>query len=224
MPQYTLYRANGSCSFAVNNLLRELSIPFDAVLMKLGPDGYAAADGTMTNAQYRSIHHAGQVPALKIDDEVLTEVPAILTYLASLAPPERNLLGSDGLSRARVVEWTNWISGFLHGYAVAMYWRPTRFTDNPDHYPALSARGALLSHTYYQRIDDWFREHDHMVGGADTIADYYVFVFWRMGMEMGIAMHDKFPNFGRFARRMESKPSVLATFEDEGLAPSFPRE
>ena len=120
MSSLTLYYAPGSCALVPHALLNHLSLPFTTVLVKPGPDGLAPADGSLTPAQYRAtIHHAGYVPALKLDDgEVITEMPAILSYIALLSSGTEDgsaLLGKSSLEQARVSEWLAWLSGTLHG-------------------------------------------------------------------------------------------------------------
>ncbi|KAK9439855.1 glutathione s-transferase [Metarhizium brunneum] len=61
-------------------------------------NGAEAADGSLSNDEYRKIHH--RIRAGIVIDAVITESPAILTYLASLAPA-RHLLGKDALAQAK---------------------------------------------------------------------------------------------------------------------------
>src|SRR5690242_10564724 len=110
MPEYTLYLSNGSCALVPHALIRHLDIPAKTVQLKAGPDGYEAADGSFTNAEYRAIHPSGYVPTFSVDKEVITEQPAILNYISSLVP-NNQLLGSDALKRARVAEWLAWLAG-----------------------------------------------------------------------------------------------------------------
>ena len=79
-----LYRRDGACSFVPHALLNELNIPFTSILMDWDKSGvFAAADGSFTNEEYKEkIHPSGYVPALTVDDQVIIELPAILTYIA----------------------------------------------------------------------------------------------------------------------------------------------
>ncbi|KAK8926776.1 hypothetical protein VCV18_003237 [Metarhizium anisopliae] len=61
-------------------------------------NGVEAANGSLPNDEYRKIHH--RICAGIVNDAVITETPAILTYLASLAPA-RHLLGKDALPQAK---------------------------------------------------------------------------------------------------------------------------
>lgn len=222
MPALTLYRANGACSFVPHALLKELSVPFTSVLLKRGSDGLEAADGDFTNAEYRqTIHPYGYVPALKMDDAVITEMPAILTYIASLQA-EKNLAGSGGLQRAKVVEWMAWLSGSLHGVGFGMRFRPGRFADDMSLHPAIRQRGKDFVGACFARIDYALTGKTFAVGAAETIVDYNLIIFWYWGIEIGFQMLEQFPNYGQLVRRMELKDSVREVAEIEGMELSYP--
>lgn len=178
MPQLTLYRARGACSLAPHILLRELSIPFSSTLMNFGPNGVEGADGNLTHAQFLEINPSGFVPALRItngkdegESEVITELPAILTYIASLAPDRQDqMLGKDGVERAKVYQWLCWLSGTLHGYGYGMILRPGRFAEDVGLHPQIVESGRRKVEECYARIErDLIGEW--AVGEEWTIAD-----------------------------------------------------
>jgi len=70
--------------------------------------------GATQSAEFARINPKKRVPVLSLDGEIITEVPAIATAIAGLAP-ERHLMGRTALEQARVYEWMNWLSGTLHG-------------------------------------------------------------------------------------------------------------
>lgn len=168
-PKLTLFRANKACSLTPHVLLRELNIPFETVLMIFSPNGVKSADGSLTSETYRKIHPEGFIPALRTDDQVITENPAITTYIASLAP-ERNLFGKDDLERAMVYHWLCWLSGTLHGYAYAMILRPGRFSADEGAHAGIVQQGRKKVEECYARIE-WSVQGEHIVGDALTIAD-----------------------------------------------------
>jgi glutathione S-transferase len=76
----TLYAGDpNSISIASHILLEELGLPYDLVRLD-----YAATE--QRSANYLSINPKGRVPALATAEGILTETPAILTYLATLKP------------------------------------------------------------------------------------------------------------------------------------------
>ena len=104
-----LYFSPGACSLAPHIVLRELGGHFDLDLVDL------KAKKTAEDKDYWTINPKGYVPALQLDDEqILTEVPAIMQYLADRAP-EKGLVPPPGtLARYRLVEIINFVSAEIH--------------------------------------------------------------------------------------------------------------
>lgn len=219
-PKLILYRRNGSCSMVSHILLTELNIPFTAIQMALGPDGYEAADKSFTHAEYvRDVHPAGYVPALSVDGEVITENPAILRYIARLAP-ERQLVGSTAMQEARVDEWLNWLSGSLHGAGFGAFWRPARFIEDEKIFDAIQAKGYKTILMCFERIDKRV-DGKHAVGNDLTVVDVYLHTFYRWGRLIGVDM-GRYPRYGEVARQAEKLESVKKIMAVEGQDLVFP--
>lgn len=84
----------GACSLAPHVLLHEIRVPFDAVETSV-------AKAANLTEEFARINPKKRVPVLSLDGEVITEVPAIATAIANLAP-ERHLMGRTALDRVRV--------------------------------------------------------------------------------------------------------------------------
>jgi glutathione S-transferase len=184
IPKIILYRKDGACSLVPRALLTHLRIPFTAIPMQSGPDGLEAVDGSLLHAEFRRVNPAGYVPILTVDDEAVTEMPAILTYIASLVP-EQNLLMSmsaeRAMDRARVAEWLAWLSGTLHN-AFAAIWRPYRFTDDAGAHESVARRGREVVDAGFARIEARLRGREWAVSEAGaTVVDFRLYVFWRWG-------------------------------------------
>lgn len=215
MPSLTLYQANGSCAFVPHAILLHFGIPAKMIRMQLGPDGYASADGSITRDDYLKIHPSAYVPALDVDGEVITELPAIVTFIASLAP-EGEVLGRDGIERARVVEWLTFLSGTLHGQGFGMWWRGSRFSDDETMYDAIKAKGRTVILKCFDRIESRLKDKEFAVGNSLTAADFYLYIFTRWGKEIGIDM-EEYPAYSKLASRMESVEGVQLAIKEEDL-------
>ncbi|KAM0236570.1 hypothetical protein ACHAP5_009381 [Fusarium lateritium] len=220
VPKLTLYQANGACSLVPHALLRQFKIPFDAIRLKGGPNGAEAADGSFTNAQYRSIHPRGYVPALAVDNEVITEMPAILTFIASLIPDE-NLLGVTPFQRAKVLEWLVVLSGTLHGVGYGPFLRPGRFSDDTAHHDAIKTKGASVVRECFKRIDDQLKGREFMVGQELTVVDFNIYVFARWAHEADIDVRTEYTRYYEQLRRIEKLVGVKEAVEAEGLKLAF---
>ena len=213
MPDIKLYRKDGSCSMASHILLRELKIPFTAIELQAGPNGYEAADGSFSHGEYLNIHPSGYVPALSVDGTVITENPAILRYIADQVP-ERGLLGSRPMDPYRVQEWLVWLSASLHAAGFGALWRPARFADDENAHPAIVRKGRAKILDCFERIEGRI-EGSFAVGDSLTVVDIYLHTFWRWGVGIGLDT-EQYPRYRELARRVEAMEMVKTVMAEEG--------
>ena len=104
-----LYYSPGACSLAAHIVLREAQYKFDLDRVDL------AAKKTEGGEDYLAVNGKGYVPALRLDDgTTLTEVGAIIQYLAD-EKPRRNLAPKPRTpERYRLIEWINFIASEIH--------------------------------------------------------------------------------------------------------------
>ncbi|CAI6089538.1 unnamed protein product [Clonostachys chloroleuca] len=220
MPEITLYMGKAGCALGAHILLEEIGIPYSIVIMEVGPSGsYVTADGSMSIAEYREkIHHDGFVPALKVSDEVITENPAILSFIASMCP-ERKLLGKAPIENAHVIKWLTWISGTLHGYGYGMLTRPARFSKGKDLYPKIRDMGRVYILDCYSKIEVALQGRKFPIGDAESLVDYYLVPFWHFGATFGFDM-SLYPEYLKLVCRIESKEAAKRVLEEEGVEPA----
>jgi glutathione S-transferase len=208
----------GSCSLAVRIVLEELSIPYQAYRVTA-----RAASDEATQPTWRMRNPKGRVPALSPvpgraggERLLLTEVPAILTYLSRLRPA-LDLVPADPVREARTIEWTNWLSGWLHGVAFGSLWRPARFSDDPASYLGIEARGRSNVAEAFAMIETVLSDGRlWAVPDAYSVADAFLLVFHRWGIIAGIDMA-AFPAWNGLTARLLDRPAVRAAFEKDGL-------
>ena len=102
----TLYFAPGASSMAPHIALHEVAAPFEARPVSL------ARKETRAPA-YLALNPEGKVPLLLVDGTPLTEVAAILFYLAKRFP-EAGLLPEGDLAEAQVISWMSFIASTVH--------------------------------------------------------------------------------------------------------------
>src|SRR5438067_190845 len=98
MTKLTLYFAPGSSSMAVHIALHEIGVPFEARPMSFARNELRAPG-------YLAINPEGKVPTLMIDGRPLTEVAAILYYLAKRFPAAGLLPEGDVEAEAQALSW-----------------------------------------------------------------------------------------------------------------------
>ena len=101
----TLYFAPGSSSMAVHIALHEVGVPFEARPLSFKNDLRAPA--------FLDLNSEGKVPVLLVDGRPLTEVAAILFYLARRFP-EAGLLPRDDVgAEAQALSWMSFVASTL---------------------------------------------------------------------------------------------------------------
>src|SRR5580658_3709769 len=103
----TLYFAPGASSMAPHIALHEIGAPFES-----RPISFATKDNR--TPEFLAINPEGRVPTLLISGRVLTEVAAILYYLAQRFPSVGLLPQHDLEARAQAVSWMSFIAATGH--------------------------------------------------------------------------------------------------------------
>ena len=100
------YFSPGTSSMAPHIALHEVGAPFEA-----RPLSFATRSSA---TPYRAVNPEGKVPALLIDGRPLTEVAAILFYLAKRYPEAALLPKDDIEAEAQVISWMSFIAATVH--------------------------------------------------------------------------------------------------------------
>jgi glutathione S-transferase len=180
------YFAPGTSSMAPHIALHEIGVPFEARALSFETN-------EQRDPPYRAINPEGKVPALVIDGRLLTEVAAILFYLARRFP-EAGLLPKDDIeAEAQVVSWMSFIASTVH---------PAR------------RQGLEHAKTIYRMADERLGSRAWAVG-TYSIADIHLFrLYWRFFNSLKPAP-GTFPNLDAHYARMMARPAVRKTIEIE---------
>lgn len=214
MPQTRLWFSPGACSLAPHILLHEVGLPFETVKTSI-PDG-----GHLTDA-FTRLNPKNRVPVLELDGATITELPAIATAIAQMAP-ERHLMGRTNLEKVRAYEWMNWLSGTVHGQGFGGLWRPNRFSDDQATHEAIREKARKTIADGFDTIErkdfgEW------SVGDGLTAVDAFLLVFYRWGNAIGMGMAESYPRYASFAEILLRRPSVMSAIATEGISPSGQR-
>ncbi len=198
-----LYFSPGACPLASHIALVEAGLDFTLEAVDL------RAKTTAGGANFLAINPKGYVPALELKDgTVLTEGPAILQFIADLAP-DRVLAPANGtLERYRLIEWLNFISAELHKNFGPLF-RPHAGAE------AREAAAAALR----QRLD-WvagqLEGRDYLLGTQFSVADAYLFTVlgWAGQVKFDLA---PWPLLATYAQRVAQRPAVQQALRQEGL-------
>lgn len=181
----TLFFAPGASSMAVHIALHEVGAAFEARPLSF-------RRGEHRSPAYLVLNPAGQVPTLLIDGRPLTEVAAILFYLARRFP-DAGLLPEGAEAEAQALSWMSFAASTLH---------PAR-RQGPDH-----------------AVSVWKTAEARMAGGGwllgrYSVADIHLFrLFWRFNASVKPNL-GAFPNLAAHHGRMLAHPAVRRTIEAE---------
>ena len=182
----TLYFAPGASSMAPHIALHEIGVPFEArAISFMWKENRTAA--------YLALNPEGKVPTLLIDGRPLTEVAAILFYLARRFPDAGLIPQDDPEAEAHILSWMSFIAATIH---------PAR-RRGLDH-----ARAIYAIADKRLGVEPW-------IAGAYSIADIHLFrLYWRffnsLKPEAGA-----FPHLDAHYERMMARPAVQKTIAIE---------
>jgi glutathione S-transferase len=199
-----LYYSKGACSLAVRIVINELHLPcqYEAVNLK--------THQTEHGQDFYQVNPKGAVPALLLDDgQLLTENNVIQQYLADTQKGGEALLPKSGLARYRVLEWSNHVSTDFHKSCGPL------FNPNvPDKVkkeifiPILTQR--------LERLNQILNGKSYLMGEQFSLPDAYLFVVLRWLPHLGVS-RDKFSFVEAYFNRLQQRPSVQKSLQEEGL-------
>jgi len=182
----TLYLSPGSSSMAPHIALQEIGVPFETRSLSF-------SRGEHQSPAFLAINPEGKVPTLLIDGRVLTEVAAILFYLAKRFPEAALLPDGDIEAEAQAISWMSFIASTIH---------PARRV------------GMERSKEVFAIADKRLGTRDWTLGRY-SIADIHLFrLYWRFANSLQPAP-ETFPHLSAHYARMMARPAVRRTCEIE---------
>ncbi|MEY8839518.1 glutathione S-transferase family protein [Cribrihabitans sp. XS_ASV171] len=200
-----LYYSKGSSALAAHILLEESGAAYVAREVPI-PEGAHLDPGFLrTNPK-------GRIPALATDQGVLTENPAILTYIAERHAPR--FLPADPFARARAQEVMAYLCATVH-VAFAHGRRGARWSDDPQVIAALKTKvpenlAACASLIERQYLCGPF------VFDSYSLCDPYTFLVHRWMAVHGLNL-DHFPRLAAHRDAMLDRPATRRAMAAHGL-------
>lgn len=181
-----LFFAPGSSSMAPHIALNEVGAAFVP-----RPLSFRARENR--TPAYLALNPEGKVPTLVVDGQPLTEVAAILCYLAR-THPEAGLLPRTPLAEAQALSWMSFAAATLH---------PAR------------ARGTAHALETYALADRRLATGPWALGETYSIADIHLFrLFWRLRNSLHPPA-ESLPALEAHYHRMMDRPAVIKTIAAE---------
>lgn len=192
-----LYHAAPACSIVPIWLARELNLNIEIVDVDLKTK--ALPDGR----DFSQINPNQYVPVLELDNgEILTELPAICLYLASLT--ENNLVEKQqNIAFFKQISWFNYIATEIH----------KNFTPKFKSMFGVPVGEGWLSYTdkilqkRYAQIDAILTTQDYLMGNDIRACDFYLYVTLRWAQAFNLDL-SAFSGIQAFQQRMASRDSI----------------
>lgn len=201
----TLFYSPNACSLASHIALEETGQPYRAVETLL-------ANKAHLTPEYLAINPRGKVPALVVEQGVITENTAILTYIAT-TNPSAGLLPTDPYRQALCIAQMAWFSNTPHIFQRAKF-RTSYFADDESHHPAIRAKAEATYWKHMQEIDGLLAGRRWMMGDDYTVVDPYALVFYGWGVANRMPM-DELVEYTRHKNQMLQRPAVQAVLARE---------
>jgi glutathione S-transferase len=200
MPKVTLYHAAPSRSSTIRWLLEEIGAPYDLHVLNLKKEENRKPD-------YLAINPMGKVPAIKHGDAVVTEVPAIVCYLADTFPQASLNVPVGDAKRGPYLKWLFFVPGVIEPLMMDRAFK--RETPAPR-----TAIGYGDEETTLNVLEAAVSKSSYLLGETFTAADLMVGATMRWAMQFKLLPER--PEFVAYAARCTDRPSFKRATELDG--------
>ena len=205
MNKFILYHSPGSCARVTMNALEEAQCPFEDRVLDFSL-------GEQKQPGYLAVNPKGQVPALVVDDSVLTENPAILSFLNSRFPEAKLLPDDHGVfGQYAWISDLMWFSGTLHAQ-VRQVMRPSYYTDGDE--GGVRALGRTKVDKFLGLFEERFGSSEWWYGAEWSILDVYAFWLTTIAEFAGIDIKP-YPAILRHRAGVRARPSFQRALQRE---------
>jgi len=194
-----LFYAPGSCALASHIALEEAGSEYTGHRVD-------TAAGEQRKPEYLAINPKGRVPALATGRGVLTENPAILTFVAQSFPKAKLAPLDDPWAFAQVQSFNAYLCATVH-VAHAHRMRGYRWADEQSSFEDMRRKVPETVGACFELIEREMLKGPWVMGETYTIADPYLFTIagW---LEADGVDPGRFPKILDHHNRMAERPAV----------------
>jgi glutathione S-transferase len=196
-----LYYSPGACSLTAHIVAREGGLDFDLTKVDL------AAYKTEAGDDYLAINPRGYVPAIELDDdEVYTEVAAVVQYLGEQAPQADLAPPPGSKERFQVNQWVAFVATEMHK-SFSLWLFQAKGADSTKQ----ASRDKLGRR--FAELDRHLATRAYLTGSTFTVADAYAFTI----VNWSNFVLAPYPNLSAYMARLAARPKVREALVAEGL-------
>jgi glutathione S-transferase len=200
------YYAPNSCALASHIALEEAGAAYEAVRLDFSVN-------EQREPAYTAINPKARVPALATERGVLTETPAILTFIAQTHPDARLAPLDDPFAFAEIQAFNTYICATLH-VAHAHKYRGYRWADDETSFADMRRTAPRAVSACFALIENTMFKGPWVMGEAYSICDPYLFTVAQWLEDDGVDP-SALPRIIDHRRRMSERPAVRKAIADE---------
>jgi len=195
----TFYTAQMSIGVASHIALEESGLEYELIALDFSKQQQASDD-------YLKVNPKARVPSLIVKEGIITETPAILTYLAQRAPKSALALPDDAFDYAQVQSFNSYLCSTVH-VAHAHKMRGTRWVDDEAALKAMTANVPTTMALCCDMIEEQMFKGPWVHGDTFSISDPYLYRIstWLEGDGVDI---NRYPKVKAHREAMEQRDSV----------------
>jgi glutathione S-transferase len=202
---FTLYARPGSGSAAVEALLAECGAEFRIESVQ------RVAGGSISES-YLQINPRGEVPTLRLPDDILmTESAAMMIYLADLYPEAGLAPAVTSPKRAEYLRWMLYFASAVYMADLRFYY-PARYSIDPTHAEAIKARAIEHMDRDFEIFADALGEGPFILGETFSAVDIYaaMLVSWAPDVP---ALFSRHPNIKAHYDAVAQRPKIAPAWK-----------
>ncbi len=200
------YFAPGTCALAPLIVLKLVGASYEPVRLNLRTEDQRKPD-------YLAVNPKGRVPALATERGVLTEVPAILAFLAQSYPAAGLAPFDDPFAFAEAQAFNAYLCSTVH-VAHAHRMRGYRWASEESSFADMKRKVPQSVGDAFQLIEDDLLKGPWVMGETFTICDPYLFTLAQWLEVDGVPL-ERLPRVVDHRRRMGELPAVRAAIAEE---------
>lgn len=162
-----LYTAPGSIGWVSHIALEESGLSYQAEVLDF-------SKGEQTSSDYLKINAKARVPSLVVNQGIITETPAILTYIAQVATASVLALPNDPFGQARINAFNLYLCSTVH-VAHAHKMRGHRWVDDENAKKLLTANVPKTMSICADMIENEMLDSPWVHGDRFSISDPYLY-------------------------------------------------
>jgi glutathione S-transferase len=203
---FAFYYAPNTCALASHIVLEQSGAPYRPVRLDLRAE-------EQRGAAFLAINPKGRVPVLATPRGVVTETPAILTFIAESFPEAELAPLDDAFAMAQVNAFNSYLCSTVHP-ARAHRVRGARWADDPAAIAEMRRKSPLVVADCFDLIEAGMIAGPWVLGEAYSVCDPYLFTLatWLVTDGMDI---DRWPKVAAHHRLMSAEPAVRRVLAQE---------